>query len=116
MLHRTIRQANYFRKNYSPPQPPTSEESKLSCTYGAINSREFHNKMSTYIPIIKGDPNHKIRELVKVEIEKEFGDSNILEIHKKRKSLFSIVIGFLFFIVLLYERPFKGLHLFYGKG
>lgn len=111
MFRRIVRPVNYFRKNYK-NQISENQPIENSCMYYL----EKYKDMSTYSYLT----DEKIKELniqlrVKRELDMDSSHEKIVKHKKLKKNIFSLLVGILFFITLLYEQRIIGLHSFYGK-
>lgn len=98
MFQRIIRRSNYIINN-----TPISFSKNTNTTYPS-NQSVIDGPKIYYLkkdlknhPVVVGDPDWKIKELVKKELEKE-------GLYEKKVVGFSGLLGILFFIVFLYER------------
>jgi hypothetical protein len=92
MFQRIIRRTNYIINN-----TPFLFSTKIPTITKQGSSKIYFKNYLKNAPSVGRDPDWKIKELVKRELEKE-------GVHEKKARLFSGLVGILFFIVFLYER------------
>jgi|1048.fasta_scaffold02384_3 hypothetical protein len=105
MFRRMLRQANYFRQNTNFKH----YESPANINIQNYTDTDKYKKMSTFNSISDEKiKNKKIHWMVQKELEKQ--DEELIQKKENRKMIFSGLVGILFFIVLLYEQRFIGIH------